>query len=262
MPQLPHRQGEAHTRARTGGNKADASWHKLQRKREGEGQKTGMKGKARQARKGGRVNMGGVRMNLAHLARAGSRAHALRARPCGYAYQRTPSGCWYATMIYIYPPSIIFPLSWVRLVLAAILIYGERVTYCIFLHFVHFSYQIELDFHEQSWYYSLVDRGNTAPQRKHLTPHQKHMSTNKYSVYIILPETGHWRVGAPLDSWVAGRLMRDIARTGRTCYATTDSSEGVAIAVCFGTLSDSRPCISRPLGLRAYGLPAARLANV
>ena len=88
------------------------------------------------------------------------------------------------------------------------------------------------------------------------------MTAIKYSVYIILPSTGHWRVGAPLESWLAGRLMRDIARTGRTCYATTDTSEGVAIAVCHGTLPDSRPSISRPLGLRAYGLPASRLANV
>ena len=88
------------------------------------------------------------------------------------------------------------------------------------------------------------------------------MTTVKYSVYIILPSTGHWRVGAPLDSRTAGRLMRDIARTGSTCYATNDTSKGVAIAVCFGTLPDSRPCISRPLGLRAYSLPAARLANV
>ena len=85
---------------------------------------------------------------------------------------------------------------------------------------------------------------------------------NKYQVYIYLPSTGHWGVGNALDSWTAGRLMRDLARTGCTCYASQENSDGLAVAVCHGVSWGSKPGIERPAGLQRFALPASRLANV
>lgn len=85
---------------------------------------------------------------------------------------------------------------------------------------------------------------------------------NKYQVYICLPYTGHWGVGNALDSWTAGRLMRDLARTGITCYASQENSDDLAVAVCYGVSWGYRPIIERPAGLQRFAKPAARLANV
>ena len=54
----------------------------------------------------------GAMMKLAHLARAGSRAHALRARPCGYAHRAPLRGAGvllvdiYISPFYNLPPFI------------------------------------------------------------------------------------------------------------------------------------------------------------
>ena len=85
---------------------------------------------------------------------------------------------------------------------------------------------------------------------------------NKYRVYIKLDITGHWQVGRDLDSWTAGRLMRDLARTGRTCYAVSNTSGGTACAICHGVMPGYWPRIERPDGVTFCGLTPARLANV